>query len=219
MAAMVGAALITLILSFRMGDEARVLSRAVSSAAPGEWERQFEIGVGRLPVFLAQCGLNWIELDPHARAGLLAFRCGDVGIYRRCRAPESDPGRVMANVREAMDRRGWDSVVTVMDGHDTVAVFLPDKISSSRHVRACVMVMDDEQLVVVSARANLEPLMRLIHESEPLREFREEPEKWLPSWLRAREHSGDLSSGAVDEELPTEGYDSAEESAEPAPGL
>jgi hypothetical protein len=92
-----------------------------------------------------------------------------------------------------------------MDGEDAVAVFAPAKTDSLRNVRACVFVMADEQLVVVSARGNLEPLAELLYQSEPLREFREAPEKWMPKWLSVRGESGD-SDAASEAESGSEAW-------------
>ena len=60
----------------------------------------------------------------------------------------------------AMTARGWDRVVGVMDGPDLVTVYLPEKIASARRMKCCLMVFDGQEMVVVSARANLEPLLK-----------------------------------------------------------
>jgi hypothetical protein len=161
----------TIVLSFRADADTRVLRRTALQSAPGTWERQFEFGIGRLPVLLAKAGLSFVELEPEARAALGAFQSADVGIYRRTSAgssgsdPDSGPAGstagLLANVGRAMDERGWDPVVQVRDGRDTVAVFVARDGGSSRSLRTCVLVLDGDDLVIVSARANPEPLIQL----------------------------------------------------------
>jgi hypothetical protein len=167
--------IIALILSFRMGGEARLLRRAVFAAAPGEWERQIEIGVGRLPVLLGQTALGFLDLDPRVRAGLEAFRCADVGVYkRRPEMLQADEGVILTRVYKAMHRRGWAPLVTIREDDEAVAVFLPENPGAPSRLRICVLVLNAEDMVLVSGQANLEPLIQLAISEIP-------PEIWSPA--------------------------------------
>lgn len=159
-------AVIVLILSFRMGGEARVIRKAVFAAAPGEWNREFEFGVGVLPVYLARSALGMVELEPEARLAIQAVHSADVGIYSRNRDRRSvDTGRVLRKVRSAMRERGWEPLVMVHDRGNAVAVFVPEKFNANSTVRACVCVLEHDNMVLVSARANTEPLVQLALEA------------------------------------------------------
>lgn len=155
------------VLSFRIGGETRALRQAALSAAPGRWDRQFEIGIGRLPVLLAKAGLGFLPLEPEVRAALASFESADVSIYERhseaaAVAPGDGPAPdLLASVSAAMARQGWEPVVRVRDGQDTIGVFVPTDAGRSTRLRACVLVLDRNDLVIVSARANPEPLIQL----------------------------------------------------------
>ncbi len=151
-----------LILSFRMGGEARALRHEVFAASPGEWERQFEFGVGALPSLLARAGLHFVDLEPEARVAIDGFRSADVGVYhRRVAATGNSQTEALTRVDTLMARRGWEPLVSVQDGDQAVRVFLPESLSSLSRLRACVFVMDGDQLVIVSARVDAEPLADL----------------------------------------------------------
>ena len=62
---------------------------------------------------------------------------------------------------KAMNSRGWERVVGVIDNEQMVAVFLPAKITSANRMKCCVAVLDDRKLIVVSAKADLQPLVEL----------------------------------------------------------
>ncbi|MGE3310185.1 MAG: hypothetical protein AB7O66_09470 [Limisphaerales bacterium] len=161
-------AIVSLILSFRMGGEARSIRKAVFAATPGEWKRDFEFGVGRLPAFLARAGFQFadskLNLPPEAAAGIAAFRSADVGIYRR-RGSSADleaTRTALGNVDDLMEARDWDSIVSVQEGSQSVRVFVPNSLSDPSDTRACVVVIERDQMVIVSARANLEPLLEIV---------------------------------------------------------
>jgi len=70
----------------------------------------------------------------------------------------------------AMNRRGWDRVVAVLDGDDMVAVYVSNKTTSCSRIECCVVVFDGEQMIVASARANLQPLLDCVLHEHGLRE-------------------------------------------------
>jgi len=156
--------LAVLVLSFRMGGEARTVRHAVFAAAPDEWTPEFEFGVGRLPALLARSGIrlaqSHLDLPPEALAGVAAFRSADVGIYRRSHdSRDLSQAQAMEGVVHAMQQRNWEPVVSVQDGDECVQVFVPKSMDSHRDTQACVFVMEKDQLVIVSARLDLEPLL------------------------------------------------------------
>jgi hypothetical protein len=157
---------ITLLLSFRMGGEARAVRNAVFAATPNEWSPKIELGIGRIPAWLARTGFHLFEsrldLPPEARFGVDAFRCADVGVYQRRRsAASSSPGAMFADVDQAMDARDWEPIVAVQEDQQSVRIFVPKDLSNFRDAQACVFILERDELVIVSARLNLEPLLEL----------------------------------------------------------
>lgn len=157
---------ISLLLSFRMGGEARALRQAVLAATPGEWSPRFELGVGRLPTWLARAGFHLAEgklnLPPEARFGIDAFRSADVGVYRRHDAATPlSSAATLAKVDASMAAQDWEAIVSVQDDQQNVRIFVPKNLTDLRYTQACVFVMQRDELVIVSARLNLEPLVEL----------------------------------------------------------
>lgn len=149
-----------LVLSFRTGSELRTLRRAAVEASPGTWHRQFEFGVGRLPVWLAQAGLSWFPMEPEAHAALRCLESADVGVYRhRSGAGTAERDRIFADLRTAMEQEGWEPMVLVRDGRDRVGLFVPAGHSTTdESLRVAVFVLDGSDLVLASVRADLAPL-------------------------------------------------------------
>lgn len=162
-AVLLAAVLGTLVLSFRMGGEARVVREAVVRADASGWERRIELGLGRVPVALVRGVAGWFPLPPEARAGLEAIQWGDVGVYRR-RSGEgrADGAGLIRGATRAMAQRGWEAAVTVHEPGRTVLVFVPGKAERGWGLRACVVVLCGEDLVVASGRVDGAPLMPLL---------------------------------------------------------
>ncbi len=141
-------------------DDSRVVRQALLKAGDAEWTPTIELGVGGGVLGLARRGLGFADLPPEARAVVNAVRGADVGIYRLTKG-----GRNRVALLEATDRgmsdRGWERVVGVISGSELVAAYLPRDLKSGRDLRLCVMVLDGEEMVVVGARGNLEPLLKL----------------------------------------------------------
>ncbi len=159
-----------LVASFWPGGEVRAMRQIVLEAVPGTWERQVEFGIGRLPVWLARQGLFFVDLEPEARAALGAIHSGDVVVFQRRRESRTTEVRRDADgltseawnrIREEMEGRGWEVVVQVLERKEIVGVFMPREQDTGSRVRACVFVLDGNDLVIVSARADFEPLIAL----------------------------------------------------------
>ena len=168
---LVGALALLVYSSLHVGSDVAALRRSVMPASAEGWHKQVEISVGWLPVFLAKTGLQFAPLDPEAKIALRAAKSGEVVVYQRpAHDNRLDHSRILADADQAMQRRGWERAVGVVDRDDLVAVYVPTGLNSVRKVKACVLVLDRENLVVVSATADLRPLMELIRERPEWRE-------------------------------------------------
>jgi hypothetical protein len=146
---------------FHLSSDTRALRNSLINSSGVEWRQRIALHAGGLTLSAVRAGLSFVHLDAVARAALQAVRGTEVGIYQLPSGVKPPEREVMlAAADAAMTARGWDRVVGVMDGQDLVAVYLPDKIASARRMKCSLMVFDGQEMVVVSARANLEPLLK-----------------------------------------------------------
>lgn len=159
--------------SFRSGGETRLVRQAILATDPGGWSRQVEFGIGRLPVAAIQMVLGYVPMDPAARTAIESLRRADVAIYeRQPGAKKGDNAALALRAREALSRQGWEPVVAVGEAHEAVLVLMPAQTTTLRRFQVCVMVLDDDRLVVASIGANLEPLMNQVDVGDLLRHSR-----------------------------------------------
>lgn len=147
---------------FRLSSETTVLRKTMMSSVAGTWDKKIAIRVGFLTTTLVRCGSRFFNLPPEPRAALEAVHGAEVGVYHLQEEPGSvERGAILTRADKAMAARGWDRIVGVIQEHDLVAVYLPHKRVSLHNLRCCVAVFSGRDLVVVSARGNLEPLLAL----------------------------------------------------------
>jgi hypothetical protein len=151
---------------FRAGPETRVMRNALRDAAfaHGVWEKRIEVRGGPL-MFAAVRAISscFDEFPAEARDALRVVQDADVGLYELSHDESTTGGAscVFAATR-AMNDRSWDCIVSVTDRAQTVAIFVPrDFAASDDTLPACVLVVEGRNLVVVSARLAVEPLMAL----------------------------------------------------------
>jgi hypothetical protein len=147
---------------FKVSRDAGTLRDSVVNGAAARCEAKFEFGVGALTLGLARFGLSYLDLDPEARTALSALRGADVGVYEVIgRKRPANYAKILSSADRAMAARGWDRLVTVIDDGQMVAVFVPKDLRTTRNVRVCLAVLSEREMVVASARSNLEPLLEL----------------------------------------------------------
>jgi hypothetical protein len=126
-----------------------------------EWRQQIALNAGRLTLGAVRAGLSCVKLDPVTRAALQSIRTAGVGVYQLpSGTPPPDRAAMLAAADSAMTARGWERVVGVMDGKDLVMVYVPGKNVTVHRMKCCVMVFDGEEMVLVSAQGDLEPLLK-----------------------------------------------------------
>jgi hypothetical protein len=161
------AAILVLILGtasgcMQVGRDAQALRDGALSSLRAGCDQQFELGVGFVSLTAARMALQAADLDPEVRLVLDAVRGLEVGIYR-CAAkdPALRGATLMRNADAAMHPRGWERLITVLKNSELVLVYVPTQMSSSKDVKVCILTHKDGDLVLVSARSNLEPLLTL----------------------------------------------------------
>jgi len=148
----------------RVSSDTAALRNSVAQAIGTELNKQIEISVGFLTMTAARAGLSFVELPPEARCALQSVKGAEVGVYRKCQYSAKDGDKVLRAGDTAMNARGWDRMVTVMEGSELIAIYVPRNAGSSRDLKTCIVVLSANDMVVVSARGNLEPLVGLAFE-------------------------------------------------------
>jgi hypothetical protein len=156
---------------FRLSSDTRALRSGLIKASGAEWRQQFAFNVGGLTCGAVRSGLSFVNLNQEARAAAQTVRGVEVSILRLS-SGERPPDRatMLGAADSAMNRRGWDRVVAVLDGDDMVAVYVSSKTTSCSRIECCVVVFDGEQMILASARANLQPLLDCVLHEHGLRE-------------------------------------------------
>jgi len=144
---------------FRLGSETTALRESLMDSVAGQWTKTIAVHVGWFTTSLVRAGSRLVKLDPEPRAALEAVRAAEVGVYKLREGPvPEDHGAILGRADKAMARRGWVRVVGVSHDRELVAVYMPRKGMSLRNMKCCLMVFNGRELVVASARGNLEPL-------------------------------------------------------------
>ena len=155
---------------FRLSSDTKALRNGLIKSSGVQWRQRIALNVGGLTLGAVRTGMSFAPLDAKARAALEAVRGAEVGIYQLASGAEPpDCATMLAAADTAMIARGWDRVVGVIDGDNLVTVYISEKTTSARRMECCVMVFDGRQMVLVSARSNLETLLHIALEETSVR--------------------------------------------------
>ncbi len=147
---------------FRLSRDTAGLRDCLLASVPGQAEKKLAVNVGWLTSGLVRLGSRLFSVPREPRAALDAFRSAEVGLYRLSSpVSTSQQGAIITQADRSMARRGWTRIVGVAQKDGLVTVYIPAKGVSMGRMRCCVMVVNDCDVVLVSARANLIPLMDL----------------------------------------------------------
>lgn len=146
-----------------LSSDTRALRNAAISGDGATWKKVVEVSVGSLPVGVAKMVLPFTPAPAEARQALSALRSAEVSVHE-LRGSEVDRARVLRDADASMKKRGWDRTVAVLDGETAVAVYVFPEGGSGGNFKISVLVLDGRQMVAVTGRGNLEPLMDLAME-------------------------------------------------------
>jgi len=142
--------------------ETTVLRQSVLSSVNGGYHRRVALNVGAFTCGLVRLGTHALKLPPEARAALAAVQGADVAVYQMDREPTcAAQSAALAKADRAMSARGWERVVGVRQPNTLVAIYCPRGQGSPTRLRCAVLCWDGRDLVLVSARANAEPLLEI----------------------------------------------------------
>jgi hypothetical protein len=147
---------------FRVSSDTRALRDvALEFAAPGA-EEKIEIGVGFFTVGLAKVGTRFIELPPEVRTLLGAVKNVECSVYE-VRERQGDISQFLVEADRAMNSRGSDRIVGVIDADQVVAVYVPRDVKSEHNMKLSVVVLTRNELICATARGDLEPLVQMAY--------------------------------------------------------
>jgi hypothetical protein len=153
-----------------LSSDTRALRNGLMKASGVEWRQHLGLNLGSMTLGAVRAGLSLAPLDAQARAALETVRGVEVGIYELTPGTKPpDRAALLAAADTVLNARGWERVVGVLDGEELVSVYVPGAAIAARQVRCCVLVFDGRQMVLVSARANVEPLWECLRNQTDLR--------------------------------------------------
>lgn len=161
---------------FRLSSETAALGGSLMKSLDGPWHKRFGLNVGGATFGLVRGGASFVHLPPEAAAGIKAVRSAEVAVYEReCHPLPVTPAAVLMAADRAMQSQGWQRIVGMAQDHQLVAIYLPRKGGRPGSVKCCLAVLQDRQLVLVSARGNIQPLVALADQKLDLSRFRQPP--------------------------------------------
>ena len=157
--------------------DAAVLRKAIMADANDDWQTKIQVSVGRLTLAAVRTGLVFVHMKDVAEAqvALGAVRGASVGVYQRKPSKGETVSReaVFADTDAAMTRRGWSRLVGVVDKKDAVLVYTPAKYDVDGSIDVCLAVLNNRELVVVSATVDADGLADLVerHAGDKLKRY------------------------------------------------
>ena len=122
-----------------------------------------QVSAGRLVLGGVRSCLAVLDREPlrDARLALAAVKSASVGVYELAQpGPADRRGELLNRVDHLMGARGWTRLVGVVDGDDTVMIYLPRDTDEPDEI--CLAVVSGPKLVVVSAAIRPDAIRALI---------------------------------------------------------
>lgn len=148
---------------FSTGADVQALSATFHEAAGGDWQPNIQIRTGPILLALVRMVAAFVpDVPAEAREALRAIRSAEVTIHH---LEGKGRGQHRFNLLERADARlaglGLERILGVVDGDQVVGVYAPAGAPTARHHHVAVMVLDGNEMITLSARADLEQLADL----------------------------------------------------------
>lgn len=123
---------------------------------------EVEVRVPTLLFTTARIASRFVDVEREVKSGLRVVRSAQVGVYEL----EREPGRksvieMMRAADQRMAELGWDRIVQVVDDQETVLVYGAPTGNHVDEMAACAVVLAEHELVIITARGRLEPIVDL----------------------------------------------------------
>ena len=155
---------------FHLSSDTRALRNGLLKASGVEWRQQIGLNIGSGTLGVVRAGLSFVPLDAEAQAAVQTVRGLEVGIYELAIGAKPPDGAAMLSAADTvLKERGWERLVGILDGEELVGVYVPGKDISVRQVKCCVLVFDGRQMILASAKADIQPLLHCLQSQPDLR--------------------------------------------------
>jgi hypothetical protein len=150
--------------------DTRALRNGLIKASGVDWRQRIGLNIGSGTLGVVRAGLSFTRLDAQARTAVQAVRGVEVGIYELAAGTKPpDCAAMLATADAVLNARGWERVVGVLDGEQLVGVYVAGKAISAHPLKCCALVFDGRQMILVSGRADVEPLLQFLRNQSDLR--------------------------------------------------
>jgi len=148
---------------FRMDSDGQSLRDALKRSSGTSFGRVFQGGVGPVLLATARMGLHFLDDVPdEARRAATSVRTARVSVDRvEGRISPERYADMIAEADRTMTARGWERLTCVREADTLVVVYIDPDASRGSTVQTRLAVLESDQLVVVSARLRLQPLIDL----------------------------------------------------------
>jgi hypothetical protein len=146
------------------GRDTRALRACLLGEQKLAWRDRIIVNGGPLMFGAIRLVSRCLDLPPEARAGVASLRGAEVGVFRNCQVAPEDRPAALIKANETMVRRGWSRVVAVQSHGDSVVVYVREKGLGPRNLTCCVVVWNENELVVVQVKSEPEPLLKMVTE-------------------------------------------------------
>ena len=147
-----------------LSREATALRRGVLDGQAGGASTRVQLSLDSSLLGLVRTGLYFSPLPEEARLALKSVRKASVGVYELNDALSRS--NMVSRADAAMLARGYSRIIGVVEDDETVLIYVPDDADADT-LDVCLAVLDGKELVVVSARVDSEPLLKLIEQKLP----------------------------------------------------
>jgi hypothetical protein len=159
--ALFGLLLLTATGCFRVSSETRALRDAALDNGLKGADEKIELALGRLTFSAANFGLSFVQsqdIPPEARMLLNSVKGAEVSVHQFDRG-SGDLSKILAAADRALEKRGCERLVGVINDRNLVAVYVPRKMRSAKDIRFSVLILNDENLVCASARGDVRAIL------------------------------------------------------------
>jgi hypothetical protein len=129
-----------------------------------DWGDRIVVNVGPVTLGAARFMSRFLEIPQEARAGFASLRGAEVGVFRGANVAPEDRPVALKTADESMVKRGWSRVVAVQGCRESVMVYVQEKGLGANNLVCCVVVWNENELVVVKVKSDPEPLLKLVQE-------------------------------------------------------
>lgn len=148
---------------FWMDGDGQALRKAMVTSSGATFHRQFQAAVGPVLLGATRFGLSFVaDLPPEARRVIGAVKSARVSVSRvEGTVGRTDFSKMLQATDRVMNRRGWERIVGVLDGDALVVIYVDPSPGWGGTVKIRLGVLESEQLVIVSTKAKLKPVVEV----------------------------------------------------------